>query len=1801
MYVFGGYGGDGYARRDFNDLHVLDCYSWEWIALETTGDVPPPRSGHQAVAVGTDLYVFGGWNSVEEFDDMYVLDTELLEWTKLHEASGPSSFGAPRWNFSALSVFAVPYWKIFMFGGNSGHLIEDNNPQGTYKSDMLVYEIGRGEWSSPTVIGECPQGRSDTDMLYDLARGRIVLFGGWANRWFGDVHVCDVLDVVGPPYSVSSISPVIGPITGNTQGSIEGMGFSSSSGNVVVRFACTKGFIETKGEVVSDEEILFETPPFMKYGPVQVEVRVAIGGKTFTNSSAEFRYFSVTDATRSVAFGPGLLTQIPPQHPVQFIVQARDRHNFDRVCGFDEWTIQIDRIVSEEEKKKNALKGEDQDDDEDYEEDYEEKEEYEEMMIEPQIIDQDDGTYLVTYTPPSPGMYQISIDFDGTFEGVAGSIRGSPFTAHVEEGGDPENGQVDGPVLLDYIKNKTKEIKDYCGRSIKDLKKPVGEDIVDPLLVVKSRLMDIEKNKRLMELHMDMMKSALQYLKTKKDASVDKLIDALDHVGGQNGLWVDLLRQVPLTTQTIARPTKHWTEQIRLSMDTYKEEMKAKLKEFKKRPFWVAETGYENSVTALDEASTWLHQQRRQLEENLKLCETFEFPTYIQECEDTIQSMGQDIEKMRFLWTVTKDLDAFIASCAEMKWIDLDPEELEDNAKVQMKATKSISTQLRWCNAYSSVDRKMKDFMNTIPLIALLLGKCMRERHWESMHSTMKGEGSEGDEEVKQPEGRTFIGEDFPYPFKNKNLKLKDILELNIHLWANEIEEICDRALKEEKIENTLVQLEERWQSIVWLMEPYNETDVPLLKIMEEDYEGLENDQLTVQGMLASRFVKQFETEVQGWQLALANVSDIFLMLTDIQRTWSYLEPLFIHSEEVKRELPETAERFQGIDVDVRRELKRCWELRNIKAACNQDGLDTTLETILEQLEICKKSLVEFLDGRRRQFPRYYFTSESDLLDILSNGSTPSRILVHIPKIYLATKTLVLSEEMTREGRPYATSFIAGVGKEEVDFEPHVPLEGKVETYMQTVMDAMESTIFANLKRCLRRYNDMPRPEWVMCQDTKKKRPMDPAQCILLTLCVNYVSEVEEAFYQMKKGSPNALSDYNKKQIDQLSDLIRLTQSNISKGDRQRVMVCITLDTHGRDVVQKMVRERVDDISCFQWQSQLKHKYRVPPSGASHVNRKMQLRGDGGERAEVAIADAIVPYDYEYLGNGPRLVITPLTDRIYVTATQALNLKMGCAPAGPAGTGKTETTKDLANSLAKCCYVFNCSPEMDYLSMGNIYKGLASSGSWGCFDEFNRLIPEVLSVCSVQFKAVCDGVKADNERITIEGDEISLDPTVGVFITMNPGYLGRSELPEGLKALFRPITVMVPDLVLICENMLMAEGFVGAKELASKFYGLYSLLKELLSKAPHYDWGLRAVKSVLVVAGGFKRAEPDIPEDVLLMRALRDFNTPKIVKEDEVVFFGLLGDLFPGLDPPRKLDDELESLVHQTCINQKLWPDETFRLKIVQLKELLEIRHCVFVMGPPGAGKTSCWKTLCGAQGLRGEKTKFLDINPKSITTHELYGSISLATREWRDGLLSKIMRDLGLIPDEKPKWIVLDGDLDANWIESMNSVMDDNRMLTLASNERIPLKAHMKMLFEIRDLRFASPATVSRAGILYISTDDGTQWRSLIHSWVDQKDVSQEAKDLLTELFERYVFETLRWLKKNVKPVVYLEDMNLVTSLLYMLDATFQDHRIVNDLEAIPKAFVYCMIWSMGSALTMADDGTDYKKMFSDWWRSEW
>ena len=293
--------------------------------------------------------------------------------------------------------------------------------------------------------------------------------------------------------------------------------------------------------------------------------------------------------------------------------------------------------------------------------------------------------------------------------------------------------------------------------------------------------------------------------------------------------------------------------------------------------------------------------------------------------------------------------------------------------------------------------------------------------------------------------------------------------------------------------------------------------------------------------------------------------------------------------------------------MNVKAELKTCWEIKNVDVSCNQEGLISRFDFIQKQLEVCKKSLSDFLDGRRRQFPRYYFTSEADLLDILSNGSQPEKVLKHTSKVYLSTKTLLLDKnERTPDDRPYAVAWVSGVGVETVEFEPRVALEGKVEIYQQTLLDGMKITLFKNLKRSVVRYAELPRSDWLMHKKppngSSEAESSDPAQIILLTLAIYYVQEVEEAFEGIRMGNSKAIRQYSEKQVDQLKELIRLTQTKLNKSDRTRVMVCITMDAHSRDIVLGMIRDEVTEVSHFMWQSQLKHKYRYARNVTTFVD-----------------------------------------------------------------------------------------------------------------------------------------------------------------------------------------------------------------------------------------------------------------------------------------------------------------------------------------------------------------------------------------------------------------------------------------------------------------------------------------------------------------------------------------------------------------------------------------------------------------------
>nr|CAD7428948.1 unnamed protein product [Timema monikensis] len=285
--------------------------------------------------------------------------------------------------------------------------------------------------------------------------------------------------------------------------------------------------------------------------------------------------------------------------------------------------------------------------------------------------------------------------------------------------------------------------------------------------------------------------------------------------------------------------------------------------------------------------------------------------------------------------------------------------------------------------------------------------------------------------------------------------------------------------------------------------------------------------------------------------------------------------------------------------------------------------------------------------------------------------------------------------------------------------------------------------------------------------------------------------------------------------------------------------------------------------------------------------------------------------------------------------------------------------------------------------------------------------------------------------------------------------------------------------------------------------------------------------------GGF---EPPRPPSY----GLGDMNLPKFVFDDVPLFLGLITDLFPGLDCPRVGYPEFNTAVVRVLqeYGYVVLPDQVD--KVVQLYETMMTRHSTMIVGPTGGGKTVVIQILVQAQIALGLFTKLFILNPKACSVIELYGILDPVTRDWTDGLLSCIFREINKPTDRKEKrYILFDGDVDALWIENMNSVMDDNKLLTLANGERVRLQPHCALLFEVGDLQYASPATVSRAGMVYVDPKN-LGYDPFWERWLSERP-SLEEREELGALYQRYVPGSVLLIKEGVVGVAQQDPLKTI------------------------------------------------------------
>lgn len=223
----------------------------------------------------------------------------------------------------------------------------------------------------------------------------------------------------------------------------------------------------------------------------------------------------------------------------------------------------------------------------------------------------------------------------------------------------------------------------------------------------------------------------------------------------------------------------------------------------------------------------------------------------------------------------------------------------------------------------------------------------------------------------------------------------------------------------------------------------------------------------------------------------------------------------------------------------------------------------------------------------------------------------------------------------------------------------------------------------------------------------------------------------------------------------------------------------------------------------------------------------------------------------------------------------------------------------------------------------------------------------------------------------------------------------------------------------------------------------------------------------------------------LVVQAIRTDTLSKLTYSDSIKFDKLLSDVFSGIQFSKTDHVELVTVVREVSSGLGYIANDRQIMKCVELLEQLKQRMGVVIVGPSGSGKSTIRNMLFHTLKKMGKNIKQYIFNPKSMPRHQLLGYIDTETRQWTDGVLTLHSVQVTSEPSDVTSWIVCDGDVDPEWIESLNSVLDDNRLLTLPSGWRIQFGTNVNFIFETDDLSYASPATVSRMGIVYMSEDE--------------------------------------------------------------------------------------------------------------------
>ncbi|XP_069830783.1 uncharacterized protein [Dendropsophus ebraccatus] len=1243
---------------------------------------------------------------------------------------------------------------------------------------------------------------------------------------------------------------------------------------------------------------------------------------------------------------------------------------------------------------------------------------------------------------------------------------------------------------------------------------------------------------------------------------------------------------------------------------------------------------------------------------------------------------GKDLKLLGTLYILFQKFIDFDQRFRNTLWADVDLKISNQEIEQYSSECRIWDDKLKDWDAYNEMAQNIKFYEDVFPILHELKSKEIRNRHWLQVMSVT---------------GSSF-------PLEANVFKVFHLLDTGLLKFQKQLISIANAAKKEMELEIKMRKVEEEWSEQVLNFKPYKNK---VLLVKDESLvllEELEDAQVLLAQMLTSKEIDPLREEATTWAEKLKRVGDVLELWIDVQELWQHLEEVYSNPI-IIQELPRDARRFAKVNRRWTLMMVSAYKTKNVLQCCCTGDVpkEVLLRHFYQELEICFSALNSYLGRMRHTFPRFYFLSDLALVSVLSRPYDITYIQHHLRCLFSGVSSIqvekveeeesVISDEEEVEATGPVLDFLsvrsgndgwlsigqrstthvtdtesifqrslksAGISQERnrasAYKEPSIKINAVAVTGLEEESLQMDEqvAITSSLGAWLSKLHSSLRTTlnnkiYEVIEDMNQGMAIDewsrkyPTQAAVLGLFYLWTRDFEGSVVEIRQDR-RAQTRFLKKYTAMAIKLSTITakghwknmEEAISQSERLKLENIIMQILYLRDVTENILSRKVRETTDFDWKRTIKF----------YLKEK-----DGSPRHELNIMDAQYAYGCEFYGAKIPLIMNPVTEKCYFKISQVLQQNNGVILQGDNSVGKTETIKGLSYLLGNFLYVFTCSSVTDISALSRVIDGTALDGCWSCFDDFHLLPENVVSVFMHSTRSLYDSIQAKVSKITLQdGSEIEVQPNCSLFLTVSKS--GFQRLPKDMLAIFRPVSLVLPDHTTILKAKLTSLGFKGPKALATRLQLTSELLKEQLPEEYHCHFSLQSMLQIVCRAVQRREMEKTVngrmdieggrvsrsssvmsyqqftafaPSPVpslktgnsadrnkkvisanpvlaatkeshtLIADSMQDVIGPRMTGDNYLVFKQIVGDVFSGMYDPSDtrqiLQKEIEKAILIKSEENKLFPHSPWLSKVKQLFNLSLVNSGVIVAGPPASGKSSCISTLVQAlnhiQISNGEAShKIMKIHPLSVDNMTLMFGGQNASHMWQDGVISYLWKKA--IRNHCTTWLWFDGPLNGSWADNFSSVLGPEKVLQLSNGDYLELPENLKLIFETTGLQTASPATFTKAGILYID-DEALGWRPLSKMWLDGR--NQQENAVLSKAFYRTLDPIFNLILYDTKLIVPVTEVGLFHSFTKLLTIMLNDKaQSIGGQLHIERLFIFCLIWSVGSVVEYSE-----RKKFSD------